>query len=389
MKLINIALFFLTAKLLFSQQELAPESLHNRQFSVTDFVSFVVDDPDHEYSYLNNGSDREIEYQLFFGKNKNGEDVVNKTEEGKLQRSYGYYYQKDDYKHARLFINIIYGEVVVVVDITFETPFTGTATYRELEVKTGLELMTGQVTFNLGKPIDKNSEYNWYLHGHYYHQPASGKYVHKSRWNAGTKWIKEGEMVIQGDSTIPVTQLNWYKYSNAYYWNPASDVFVTIEDYEKGEFNNVITLSWEERSALAQKDYGWYFFDTGYYQPATNIWVLPEDVDTSEHGESIKTYFSNEPRSEYYGYASKSEEEKLKTENSRVNYNPKEERGDLGGFFLQSGWLYSPEHGWIFTNPEIYPYFYLAKTQSWYCYKPNTNPTLVFDFLRQNWIEGF
>ncbi|MBP01485.1 MAG: hypothetical protein CMM25_01550 [Rhodospirillaceae bacterium] len=388
MKLINIAWFLLTPVVAFSSYvKVAPESLHNTPIQVTDYISYVVNDPDHEFYYLNEDPkiSREFEYELFFGS-----DEVRVQSLGELTRFFSFYYKTNGNTKADLFIHIEPQKIVNVYELEFETSQTGTGTYRQLDQDTGKELMSGSIKFNLGSRVDKNSPNNWYLHGHYYFQPSSNKYVHRDSWRYGTNFIKEGELVIQSDKTLPKEQLNWYKYSNAYFWNPASDVYVTLEDYEKGELNNVFKLTNSEKAELVKNDYGWYKFSEGYFQPATSTWVDPNNVDDSPHGESIKTYFSTEPRSEYYGYESETNNNGYKMpkiEYKEEGSNQKDEAKT--GFFLSSGWLYSPEHGWIYTTPEIHPYFFLAKTSSWYCYKVNSVPNLVFDYLRQNWIQDF
>ena len=260
MKLINIILFFLTPLAIFgSYIQVAPESLHNISMSATDYISYVVDDPDHEFQYLNEDPEisREIEYSLFFGHNTSGESVVNIKRQGELTKSYLFSYQKNGNTKADLFIIIEPLKILNIYELEFKTKQEGTGTYRQIDQDTGKELMSGSVKFNLGPKVDKNSPNNWYLYGHYYFQPSSETYVHKDSWRYGTNYIETGEMVIQSDKTIPKEQLNWYKYSNAYFHNPASDVFVTFEDYEKGNLNNVIKLTSSEKLALLEDDYGW------------------------------------------------------------------------------------------------------------------------------------
>ena len=394
MKLINILLFLTTPIIVLgSYAQIAPESLHNTSISATDYVSYVVNDLEHPLYYLNEDPEisREFDLSLYFGRNTSGEDVVNVSMEGELTRSYHFYYKVVNNTKADLFIIIEPARILNVYELDFQTSQTGVGTYRQINQDTGKELVAGSIKFNLGPKVDKNSPNNWYLHGHYYFQPSSSTYVHKDSWNYGQNFIESGELVVQSDKTIPKEQLNWYKYSNAYFWNPASDVFITFEDYEKGNLNNVFKLTNSEKSELTKKDNGWYKFPEGYYQPSTSIWVKPSEVDSSPYGESIKIYFSTEPRSEYYGYESPTNNNGYKM--PKIDYKHEEssekKTNTKTGFFLSSGWLYSPEHGWIFTNQNIYPYFFLAKTNSWYCYKVDNDRHLVFDYLRQSWIENF
>ena len=393
MKLINITWFLLTPIVAFSSYiQVAPESLHNTPAQVTKYISYVVSDPNHEFHYLNENPElsRQVEYELFFGTNEDGDRVVSAKRAGELTQYYSFYYQTAGNTKAVLFITIEPLKIQNIYELEFKTKYEGTGTYRQINQDTGKELMHGSIKFNLGSKVNKNSPNNWYLYGHYYFQPSSETYVHKDSWRYGTNYIETGELVIQSDKTIPKEQLNWYKYSNAYFHNPASDVFVTFEDYEKGNLNNVIKLTSSEKLALLKDDYGWYKFPDGYFQPATNIWVKPHEVDSSTHGESIKVYFSTEPRSEYYGYTSETNNDGYKMPKLEYKSEDQSEKEAVKeGFFLSSGWLYSPEHGWIYTTPKIYPYFFLSKTNSWYCYKLHSSEHLVFDYLRQNWIRDF
>ena len=166
MKLINIILFFLTPLAIFgSYIQVAPESLHNISMSATDYISYVVDDPDHEFQYLNEDPEisREIEYSLFFGHNTSGESVVNIKRQGELTKSYLFSYQKNGNTKADLFIIIEPLKILNIYELEFKTKQEGTGTYRQIDQDTGKELMSGSVKFNLGPKVDKNSPNNWFL----------------------------------------------------------------------------------------------------------------------------------------------------------------------------------------------------------------------------------
>jgi hypothetical protein len=51
-------------------------------------------------------------------------------------------------------------------------------------------------------------------------------------------------------------------------------------------------------------------------------------------------------------------------------------------------WLYnSATFGWLWTNPKIFPYLYLKKTNSWLYLNPFRNEQIFYDYLNEKWIN--
>jgi hypothetical protein len=371
MKLINVLLFFLTAQLVFG---FAPESLNGSKFKVKGSYTFIhILHPDY-YDVITEGVD--FEYSAEFSQNKISLIVPNS-----FTYTYDYNYQKQSNTSASITIFTTY-DTTIEGTLTFDKETKGSFSSNEFFVSKEIAA-SYESYFTFSQPLDTNNPNNWYLLGNYWHQPSSNKYVHKDTFLNGENYIKPNERKIINDTTIPADHLRWYKFANEYYWQQANDIYLTIEDYTEGNFNNVFKMSPEEVNMILNKDTSWYKFGNEYYNPKLNVRINENEVDSSQYADLIKTYFSNEIRSPYYGYKSQNKNQEVIAD---PKYTPVEKKS---GFFLSGGWLYSPKHGWIFTNSQIYPYFWLNKTQSWYCYKTGEGSTMVYDYKLNNWILDF
>lgn len=372
MKLINVVLFFVSAQLAFS---FAPSSLKDATFEVVgDYTYLHLLHPDYFDAALYGTKSK---YSIKF--KKDNQAVL--FEEGLNTATYEYYYKKNSDTSASLTIETTYS-TTILVNLTFSSDSSGTGSYTETHISNEV-WSRSNLSFTFTQLLDLNNPNNWYLFGGYWHQPSTNTYVTPSKFGNGAGYIKEGERKIINDTTIPADHLRWFKFANKYYWQQANNIFITISDFTQGNFDNVFKLSNEEIDQIVAEDTSWYKFGREYYNPKMNITVLDTDVDNSEYADEIKTYFSNEPRSPYYGYKSQKLDQEVIADPS---YTPIQNNA---GFFLSDGWIYSPKHGWIFTNSTIYPYFYLNKTNSWYCYKMEEGSSMVYDYKLNNWIFDF
>ena len=52
------------------------------------------------------------------------------------------------------------------------------------------------------------------------------------------------------------------------------------------------------------------------------------------------------------------------------------------------GWFFDPEYGWLFTDTNIFPYFYHSKTNDWLYFSENIDGTrLFYSFNDEQWVE--
>jgi hypothetical protein len=371
MKLINIALVFILANSLFG---FAPDTFDDSTFEVDEDYTYVHSLHPYYYDVAVYGT--KSRYSINF---KNNQALV--YEEGTNTATYRYIYKKHNDTSATLIIETTYG-TTATVNLTFTSESTGYGSYSEHYVSNEL-WSSANINFSFSQRLDRNNPDNWYLFGNYWHQPSSNTYVPKDKFLNGEGYTKNGERKIINDTTIPPDHLRWYKFANQYYWQKANDIYIKIEDYTKGNFENVFKMSNEEVNNILNNDPTWYKFGKEYRSLSLNVTVMEDEIDSSPYGESIKTYFSNEPRSIFYGYVSKNSNLEVIADPSFTPVN-----NNLG-FFLSDGWVYSPKHGWIFTNSQIYPYFWLNKTQSWYCYKAEKGSSMVYDYKLNNWIFDF
>ena len=299
MKLINVLLFFLTAQLVFS---FAPESLNGSKFKVKGSYTFIhILHPDY-YDVITEGVD--FEYSAEFSQNKISLIVPNS-----FTYTYDYNYQKQSNTSASITIFTTY-DTTIEGTLTFDNETKGSFSSNEFFVSKEIAA-SYESYFTFSQPLDTNNPNNWYFLGNYWHQPSSNKYVHKDTFLNGENYIKPNERKIINDTTIPADHLRWYKFANKYYWQQANDIYLTIEDYTEGNFNNVFKMSPEEVNIILNKDTSWYKFGNEYYNPKLNVRVNENEVDSSQYADLIKTYFSNEIRSPYYGYKSQNKNQEV------------------------------------------------------------------------------
>ena len=48
-------------------------------------------------------------------------------------------------------------------------------------------------------------------------------------------------------------------------------------------------------------------------------------------------------------------------------------------------WFYDPEKGWLWTNPEVFPYIYSAKQNAWLRYDMGSTPRLFYNYAAEQW----
>ena len=55
--------------------------------------------------------------------------------------------------------------------------------------------------------------------------------------------------------------------------------------------------------------------------------------------------------------------------------------------FIQD-WVYCPEHGWLFVDPQNFPIIFKNSTKSWHFYKlGSSNPRIFYNFTAHKWEE--
>ena len=50
-------------------------------------------------------------------------------------------------------------------------------------------------------------------------------------------------------------------------------------------------------------------------------------------------------------------------------------------------WYFEPDHGWLWTNAETFPYIYSSQAQAWLHYEIGSSPRLFFNYKSQKWEE--
>ena len=58
--------------------------------------------------------------------------------------------------------------------------------------------------------------------------------------------------------------------------------------------------------------------------------------------------------------------------------------------FVFDGWVYSEEFGWVFSNPDTYPYLFVSghdgTSNTWMFYEQGSNPRAFFLFQTNEWV---
>ena len=65
---------------------------------------------------------------------------------------------------------------------------------------------------------------------------------------------------------------------------------------------------------------------------------------------------------------------------------------NLGWVYVNSGssegsWLYHNRLGWMWTMPDVFPYLYLNKRDSWTYLSPERSKTTIYDYDEAEWFE--
>jgi hypothetical protein len=57
-----------------------------------------------------------------------------------------------------------------------------------------------------------------------------------------------------------------------------------------------------------------------------------------------------------------------------------------GGSPYTTSWFFTPEFGWMYTISEIFPYIYLAKTNSWVYFQSGNHIPRFYDYDKKKWF---